>query len=84
MIIRFGSEPMSLREVFSGMALLRGCVLRNEATKVFGDKKDAMAWVARPSRALGGEIPLYVAAKSDEGLERVQTILGRIEHGIFS
>lgn len=84
MIIQFFGEPISLRELFSDSAVLRGSELRNEANRVFGNREKAMQWVARPNRALDYRPPLSVAAKSDEGLKRVRDILGRIEHGIHS
>lgn len=84
MILKIFGEPITLREIFNDYALLRGCELRKEAIKVFGDKNKAMQWVVRPNKALDDDIPLYVATKSYQGLKRVQDILGRMEHGIHS
>lgn len=84
MILKFFGAPVVLREIFNDMAFLRGCELRNEATRVFGDREKAMQWIVRPNRALGNDIPLYVAVKSDQGLKRVRNVLGRIEYGVYS
>lgn len=83
-IVWFGDEPVSLKELFNPLALLRGIELRERAERTFGDKSVAMRWLIRPNRALEGKEPLDLATRSDDGLRRVQTVLGRIEHGIYS
>ena len=82
----FGDEPMALREIFSSSALLRGCVLRQEAEKSWGgkEKDKAMQWVIRSNKALGDKKPLEVAIASDEGLEQALQVIGRIEYGVYS
>lgn len=84
MIFWFGDEPVTLREIFNPLALFRGVHLRERVEQVFGDKTKAMQWIVRPNGALDGAKPLEKAAMSDKGLEDVLTVLGRIEHGIFS
>ncbi|MBX3144792.1 MAG: DUF2384 domain-containing protein [Trueperaceae bacterium] len=42
----------------------------------------AREWLKAPVAALGGASPLVVA-KDDPGVQRVLTLLGRIEHGVF-
>ncbi len=53
------------------------------AVDVFDDRLKATAWFSRPNQALGGRTPLSVL-DTDIGVQEVDDILGRIEHGIFS
>lgn len=82
--IWIGDEPLALREIWNPLALFRGIELREAAEKVFSDKSRAMQWLIRPNRALGGKEPLDLATRSDDGLRRVQTVLGRLVYGIYS
>jgi putative toxin-antitoxin system antitoxin component (TIGR02293 family) len=43
----------------------------------------AHEWLRRPNRAMGGRKPIELL-RSDAGLRTVETILQRIEHGVFS
>ena len=40
-------------------------------------------WLQKPNRALGGAIPIDLLS-SDLGADQVETILGRIEYGVYS
>lgn len=82
----FGDEPVALKEIFNGLALMRGAELRTAAEKAWGkgEKEKAMQWVIRPNGALEGKPPLEIAINSDEGLKRAIAVIGRIEHGVFS
>lgn len=51
------------------------------AEGTFGDRAKADAWLRRPTSALGGERPLDLL-DTDEGAREVETLLGRIAHGI--
>jgi putative toxin-antitoxin system antitoxin component (TIGR02293 family) len=51
------------------------------AEEAFGAADRAHIWLRRPTTALGGESPLDLL-DTDEGARRVETLLGRIEHGI--
>ena len=84
MIFWFGDEPVTLKEIINPLALFRGIELRERAEQVFGNKKNAMQWVIHPNGALGGKKPLEISAASDAGLKDALTVLGRIEHGIYS
>jgi len=53
------------------------------ARDVFENDETANRWLRLPNPALGGEIPMRMAA-TDVGAREVETILARIEHGIFS
>lgn len=51
------------------------------AEETFGSKDKAGAWLRRPTTALAGERPLDLL-DTDEGARTVETVLGRIAHGI--
>jgi putative toxin-antitoxin system antitoxin component (TIGR02293 family) len=51
------------------------------AQQVFGDSEKAAGWLTTPSRALGGEVPLFLL-DTDLGTERVQQELRQIESGM--
>jgi putative toxin-antitoxin system antitoxin component (TIGR02293 family) len=53
------------------------------AVEVFGDPQKAAEWFRRRNQALGGQAPLALM-DTDIGVQEVDDILGRIEHGIFS
>jgi putative toxin-antitoxin system antitoxin component (TIGR02293 family) len=50
---------------------------------VFGEENKAAAWLARPNRALNGEVPIHLL-DTDVGARQVEDILGRIEYGVVS
>lgn len=53
------------------------------AVEVFGKKAKAGKWLRTPNRALRNYRPLDLLA-TDYGARIVESILGRIQHGIFS
>lgn len=53
------------------------------AVEVLGDRGRAASWLRRPNRALGGALPLHLL-DTDAGTQRVEEVLGRIEHGVIS
>jgi putative toxin-antitoxin system antitoxin component (TIGR02293 family) len=54
-----------------------------QAYGVFGEEDKAAAWLARPNRALNGEVPIHLL-DTDVGARHVEDILGRIEYGVIS
>jgi len=54
-----------------------------EAMQVLGSIEKARRWMQRPSRALGGEVPLRML-DTDIGGNAVIEELGRIDHGVFA
>jgi putative toxin-antitoxin system antitoxin component (TIGR02293 family) len=54
-----------------------------QAITVLGDTKKAAQWLSTLNRALGGEIPLDLLDTS-AGKQEVETILDRIEYGVYS
>ena len=53
------------------------------AEEVFGNPEKAHRWLRKPNRALGGRVPVDLVA-SENGTRDVETILGRIEYGVYS
>lgn len=53
------------------------------AVAVFGDETKATHWLATPLAILDGKSPSQVLVESG-GIDRVETILSRIEHNIPS
>ena len=54
-----------------------------QAFSVFGEEDKAATWLARPNRALNGEVPIHLL-DTDVGARQIEDILGRIEHGVVS
>lgn len=54
-----------------------------QATEVLGSQEKATSWLRRPNRALDNAVPLQLL-DTDAGTRRVEQVLGRIEHGVFS
>ena len=55
---------------------------RQTATLIFGDAEKADRWMRTRNRVL--EATPIDLLKTDEGAEMVETVLHRIEHGVFS
>ena len=53
------------------------------AEDVLGDRTKAVRWLRQPNRALGGRVPLQ-HLDTDLGVREVETVLLRVEHGIYS
>jgi putative toxin-antitoxin system antitoxin component (TIGR02293 family) len=52
------------------------------AVEALGSRPRALAWLRTPVGGLDGKTPLEAMAGA-EGRQRVEDILGRIEHGVF-
>lgn len=52
-----------------------------ETERAFGDVQKARTWLRRPTAALADHAPLDLL-DTDIGTRQVETLLGRIEHGI--
>jgi putative toxin-antitoxin system antitoxin component (TIGR02293 family) len=77
-------DPVTSRlDLVSGDRLVRAARLLTIATDVLEDVEAATRWLKSPQRALGGAIPLQRAA-TDVGAREVETLLGRMEHGVFT
>jgi putative toxin-antitoxin system antitoxin component (TIGR02293 family) len=63
--------------------LLRASRLFGKALALFeGDRDAAAEWIATAQPALGGARPSDLA-RSDVGAREVETLIGRLEHGVF-
>jgi len=51
------------------------------ADETFGDAQKAISWLGRENRALDGQTPLSLV-DTDFGARSVETLLGRIGHGV--
>ena len=64
--------------------LLRIATVFEQALDLFeGDAKAAKNWLTTPKKALGGAIPLEFA-RTEIGAREVESLIGRLEHGVFS
>jgi putative toxin-antitoxin system antitoxin component (TIGR02293 family) len=61
--------------------LVRVARLIAAAEETFGSQEKAHIWLRRPTTALGGDRPLDML-DTDEGARQVETLIGRIGHGI--
>lgn len=61
--------------------LVRVARLLAAAEETFGSQERAGGWLRRPTTVLAGERPLDLL-DTDEGTREVETLLGRIDHGI--
>ena len=52
------------------------------ATEVIGDRQQAMRWLGTPVKGLDYATPISLLG-TDEGAQRVDAILGQIEHGVW-
>jgi putative toxin-antitoxin system antitoxin component (TIGR02293 family) len=51
--------------------------------EILGSREKAEVWLREPNRVLGMQTPLDLL-DTDEGAKRVEDVLIRIEHGVFS
>ena len=57
--------------------------IRRRVLEVFGGEEKAGEWLTTKIAVLGGQAPVDILMRA-EGEEEVLTVLGRIEHGVFS
>lgn len=53
------------------------------AIEVFGNERKALTWLNARRAYLHGKTPMAII-NTEEGFQEVMTLLGRIDHGIFS
>lgn len=53
------------------------------AEEVLGTTEKAAGWLRHPNPALGGKTPVR-CLDTDLGAQQVETVLGRLAHGVFS
>lgn len=54
-----------------------------QATDTLGNSEKASSWLQTPNMVLEGQAPLDLL-DTDTGVRRVETVLGRIEYGLYS
>ena len=62
--------------------VLRLARVAAQAEEILGGREDAVKWLHRANRSLGGHRPLELV-RTDAGAELVIDVLGRLEHGVF-
>ena len=70
-------------DLVSGDRLVRSARLFAIATDVLEESQAAAHWLKAPQRALGGAIPLELA-QTDVGARAVESLLGRMEYGVYT
>ena len=64
--------------------LLRIAILFEKTVELFeGDVAAATRWLTTPQQALGRRSPLLYA-RTEPGAREVESLIGRLEHGVFS
>ena len=64
--------------------LLRIAILFEKTVELFeGDVAAATQWLTTPQQALGRRSPLLYA-RTEPGAREVESLIGRLEHGVFS
>ena len=63
--------------------LLRLAMVASIAVDILGGQREVSACLQAPNRALGGVTPLS-RMDTHVGARQVESVLGRIEHGVFS
>jgi putative toxin-antitoxin system antitoxin component (TIGR02293 family) len=63
--------------------IVRFARIATRAQDVLGSEEKARLWLHRPNRALGNVPPLTLLA-TDAGIEQIEAVLGRLEHGVYS
>ena len=63
--------------------IFRFARIATHASEVLGSEEKARLWLHRSNRALGNIPPLNLLA-TDAGIEQIETVLGRLEHGVYS
>ena len=78
-------ESLNMLGLYNGIHVPENpeATLLRRASEVFGDSKAAVEWLNEEVLSLGGRKPIDVFSGSEEDKERVLTILGRIEAGVF-
>lgn len=80
-------KTLAHRRIFGNLTLEQSDRVRRlvrmimEAEYTFGTEAKAHTWLRRPNALLGGETPLD-RLDTDAGTKQIETLLGRIAHGI--
>ncbi len=63
--------------------VLRFARLLGQATRLFGSVEEGRRWLRAPQHGLGGAVPLEFAG-TEVGAREVESLLGRIDYGVYS
>ena len=63
--------------------IFRFARIATRASEVLGSEEKAQLWLHRPNRVLGNVHPLNLLA-TDAGIEQIESVLGRLEQGVYS
>lgn len=76
-------KPEELLDQVASERLIMLTKLADHGFEVFEDQGKFNRWLRRPLRILGNQAPLDILDTS-QGIKMVDTILGRIEYGVYS
>jgi putative toxin-antitoxin system antitoxin component (TIGR02293 family) len=62
--------------------MVSGTSVLAQATKLFGSKEDAEAWMGRPALGLGGHKPIDLLS-TPAGMKLVENFLVQMEYGVY-
>jgi putative toxin-antitoxin system antitoxin component (TIGR02293 family) len=74
------SKPLTVDQ--SGRAWKFAEIL-SRATEAIGSQEEAERWLERPAPALDGQRPIDLM-RTPAGIELVETLLGRLEYGVYT
>ena len=80
--IRVNTSSKKLNEITSDR-LYRVLNIFYKTVAVLEESQEAKIWLKTPQYGLGNEIPLELL-KTEAGTREVESLLGRIEHGVYS
>jgi putative toxin-antitoxin system antitoxin component (TIGR02293 family) len=70
-------------DTFESDRVVRFARLLGKAVTVLESEEHARMWLSSPQFGLGGAVPLEYA-RTEVGAREVESLLGRIEHGVYS
>jgi putative toxin-antitoxin system antitoxin component (TIGR02293 family) len=82
-LIAGASDPPGRLTPEQSDIVVRTATVLARAIDVLGDRQKAVHWLTTSNRALGGEIPITLLDTS-AGVHEIETLLGRIEYGVYS
>lgn len=80
-LIKSGLHKSVSRQI--GERSIRLLQIRQKAIDVFESEDRALGWLNEPNAAFSGQTPL-VHARTELGCRQIETVLDRIDHGVFS
>ena len=81
--VKYAAHPQGRLTPEQSDVVVRTATVLARAIDVLGDTRKAVHWLTTPNRALGGEIPIALLDTS-AGTHEAETLLERIEYGVYS